>query len=100
MHSKKQEDGLKKYEVTFIFDPREEVETLKNYVKELFKSQNGSVIDEKDWGLRKLAYSINKRDKGFYYIVNAQLDETKNEVLKRELNLKEPVLRYLFIKKA
>lgn len=91
---------MKKYEVTFIFDPREEVETLKNYVKELFKSQNGSVIDEKDWGLRKLAYSINKRDKGFYYIVNAQLDETKNEVLKRELNLKEPVLRYLFIKKA
>ncbi len=88
---------LRKYEVMFILDPREDTESLKNYLKELFKEQGGEILEEKEVGLKKLAYPINKRDKGFYYIIYANLKPSSNEFFKRELNLKESVYRYMFI---
>ncbi|PKL11289.1 MAG: hypothetical protein CVV50_05930, partial [Spirochaetae bacterium HGW-Spirochaetae-6] len=40
---------------------------------------------------------IQKRDKGFYYLLNTKLETTKHDQIKRELNLKEPIMRYMFI---
>lgn len=89
---------MKKYETLFIFDPREEPEGLQNFVKDLFKEQGGEILEEKEMGVKRLAYPIKKRDRGYYYLLTSKLDPLKNEVLKRELNLKEPVLRYMFEK--
>lgn len=88
---------MRKYEITFILDPREELENLKNSLKDIIKEQNGEVVEEKDMGLRKMTYSIKKRDKGFYQIFYAKLPTSKIEALKREFNLKEFILRYIFI---
>jgi small subunit ribosomal protein S6 len=81
----------------FILDPREDLENLKNSVKEILKEQNGEILEEKEMGLKRLAYPINKRDKGFYYLVYVKLDTQKNEILKREFNLKDFIMRYIFI---
>jgi len=88
---------LRKYEVMFILDPREELDLLKNSLKELFKENGAEILEEKEMGLRKLAYPIKKRDKGFYYLLNLKSEPSKNEFLKKELNLKEPVMRYIFV---
>lgn len=88
---------MKKYEVLFILDPREDAEGLKGYIKDLFKEFGGEVVEEKEMGLKRLAYPIQKRDKGFYYLLNAKLETTKHDQIKRELNLKEPIMRYMFI---
>ncbi len=89
---------MRKYEVMFILDPREDTENLKTYLKDLFKENGGEFLEEKDMGVKKLAYPIKKRDKGLYYVMYANLEPQKNEFLKRELNLKEPVMRYMFVK--
>jgi small subunit ribosomal protein S6 len=82
----------------FILDPRQEPENLKNNVKELLTENGAEILEEREVGVQRLAYPIQKRDRGYYYIVYANLDPQKNEFLKRELNLKEPVMRYMFIK--
>ena len=87
---------MRKYEVMFVLDPREEPENMKNFLKTLFQEKGGKILEEKDGGVRKLAYPIQKRERGFYYVLNAELEPKNNEILKRELNLKDTVLRYMF----
>lgn len=89
---------MNKYEVMFILDPREEPDNVKNFIKDLFQEHGGEVVEEKEVGVKRLAYPIQKKDRGFYYILNVNLDPQKNETFKRELNLKEPIMRYMFIK--
>lgn len=88
---------MRKYEAMFVFDPREEPESMKDYLKNLLQEKGGKILEEKDGGVRNLAYPIKKRERGFYYIINAELDPKNNESIKKELNIKESVLRYMFI---
>lgn len=75
---------MRTYEVMYVVRPNIEDEARKALV-ERFKgvlSSNGSeIIEEKDWGKRRLAYEIQDFAEGFYYIVRikAENDEAINE---------------------
>lgn len=89
---------MNKYEATFILDPREDLDALKKSVKEILIQNGAEITEEKEIGIRKLAYPIKKRDKGCYFTLFIKIGSQKLEFLKREFNLKETVLRYLFLK--
>ncbi|MEY9141055.1 small subunit ribosomal protein S6 [Mammaliicoccus lentus] len=75
---------MRTYEVMYVVRPNIEDEARKALV-ERFKgvlSSNGSeIIEEKDWGKRRLAYEIQDFAEGFYNIVRikAENDEAINE---------------------
>lgn len=75
---------MRTYEVMYVVRPNIEDEARKSLV-ERFKgvlSSNGSeIIEEKDWGKRRLAYEIQDFAEGFYNIVRikAENDEAINE---------------------
>jgi small subunit ribosomal protein S6 len=91
------EEILKKYEIMFILDPKEDNHGAKTMLKDLLKEHGGEVLEEQELGLKKMAYPINKKDRGVYYLLNIMLDPMKNEILKRELNLKEFIMRYMIV---
>ena len=63
---------MKNYETVFILNPalsEEQVQkTVDKYEKSL-KSNGAKIINKEVWGLKKLAYTIEKKNSGFYNLL-------------------------------
>jgi small subunit ribosomal protein S6 len=60
---------MRRYETFVIIDPdisREDRDALIERVKELITQMDGFLVFEDDWGERKLAYEIRKKERGYY----------------------------------
>ncbi len=88
----------KNYETVFILTPvLSEVQmkdTVDKYVG-LLKELGAEIINVENWGLKKMAYPIQKKSTGFYVLVEYMADPTL--IKKFELNFRrdETVLRFL-----
>ena len=61
-----------RYETVFILTPVLSEDQTKEAVtkfKDLLKEGNGKVRHEENWGMRKLAYPIQKKSSGFYHLI-------------------------------
>ena len=90
------------YETVFIMNPvlsEEQMrETVQKFTK-LLKDSKAKIIAEENWGLKKMAYSIQKKKTGFYYLIefttdNIELNNNLEVAYKRE----ERVMRWLTVK--
>ena len=59
---------------------------------------DGKIIDKEIWGLKDLAYPINKSKKGFYMFFQLNINSKNLDNLNKLLNLEENVIRHLTIK--
>ena len=68
---------LKQYETVFIMTPvlsdEQMKETVEKYQKFLV-SKGAEIVHEDHWGLRKLAYPIQKKATGFYHLIEFRAD--------------------------
>lgn len=90
----------KQYETVLIVTPvllQEQVdEAVAKYRK--FLTDNGAVIvHENNWGLRKLAYPIQKKNTGFYFLFEFQAEPTLVAKLEVEYKRDERIMRFLTI---
>ena len=60
------------------------------------KENGGQVVHENPWGLRSLAYPINKKTTGLYWVLEYSAPSSFNEQLKIQLLRDEHVLRHMF----
>ena len=92
---------MSKFEVVLIFNPDLNINSVNKEV-ENFKlkltSQSAAIINEENWGLRDLSYSINKYKKAFYNFLQIEASGDILKELNKELNQSENLIRYLFIK--
>jgi small subunit ribosomal protein S6 len=92
---------MNQYETVFIMTPvlsdEQMKETVAKYQKFL-KDKGAEIVFEDNWGLRKLAYPIQKKSTGFYYLIEFKADG--NFVADLELNYKrdERIIRHLTVK--
>ncbi len=92
---------MTKFEVVLIFNPELAVSKLDSEVdsfKAKLTSQSANIINEENWGLRDLSYSISKFKKAFYRFLQIEASGQIIKDLNKELNQSENLLRYLFIK--
>ena len=92
---------MNSYETVFILTPVLSDDQAKEAVQKFegeIKSLGGSITHSENWGLRKLAYPIQKKSTGFYFLVEFQAEG--NVVANFELMMKrdERVLRFLTVK--
>ena len=92
---------MNSYETVFILTPVLSDDQAKEAVQKFegeIKSLGGSIEHSENWGLRKLAYPIQKKSTGFYFLVEFQAEG--NVVANFELMMKrdERVLRFLTVK--
>lgn len=89
------------YETVFIarqdLSDTQVKELTENYSK-IITDAGGKVHKTEFWGLRNLAYRINKSRKGHYVLL--ELDTTAEPLLEmeRQMRLSEDILRYMSIK--
>ena len=91
---------MRHYESVFILNPALSEDQVKDAIKkyEKFLKDNGcKVIDVENWGLKRLAYSIQKKLSGFYALIDFEFDSEINviDLYETELNSDERIMRYL-----
>jgi len=88
------------YESVFILNPalseNQVKEAIKKYEKFL-KENDCKIVDVENWGLKKLAYSIQKKLSGFYALIDFKCESENNiiDLYETELKRDERVMRYL-----
>lgn len=86
------------YETVFIVTPVLSEAQMKEAVmkfRSLITEEGGAVVHEEDWGLRKLAYPIQKKSTGFYYLIEFKSSPEFINKLETEYRRDERVIRFL-----
>jgi small subunit ribosomal protein S6 len=89
------------YETIYIVKPDladEENKALTSRITEIITKMNGDVRKLEDWGVRKLAYPINKITRGRYMYLRSDGDAALIAELERRLRLDDRVIRYQSVK--
>jgi small subunit ribosomal protein S6 len=88
------------YETLFVVHP-EKGTRMKEFIerfKKVVEGQEGVVSQVDEWGLRDLAYRIDKQGKGFYTLIRYSSSARAVEELERNLRLTDGILRYLTVR--
>ena len=92
---------MRMYETIIIVQPDlgdEETKALTEKVQDVISTMKGDFKRLEDWGARKLAYPINKFNRGRYYFLRFDGDAPLIAELERRLRLDDKVLRYQSVK--
>ena len=92
---------MNNYELMVIFTPvlsEEEFRAEQKKFATLVKDNGGSIVSENAWGLKSLAYPIQKKTTGLYWVMEYTAPSDFNEKLKIQLLRDEAVLRHLCTK--
>jgi small subunit ribosomal protein S6 len=73
-------------------------ETLIDEFLSVIKSHKGEIKKTEYWGIRNLAYKINKNRKGHYYMLNIESSSETISEYERLLGLHEDIVRFLTIR--
>ncbi|QQR85473.1 MAG: 30S ribosomal protein S6 [Flavobacteriales bacterium] len=90
-----------RYETIFILTPVLSEDQTKEVVKkfkDLVKKGSGKVHHEESWGMRKLAYPIQKKSTGFYHLFEFEGQSSFIDKLETEYRRDERVIRFLTVK--
>ena len=86
------------YETVFIATPvLSDVQTKELFGKfqGVITENGGQIVSSEDWGLRKLAYPIQKTTTGFYYLIEFEGEGDLVEKLETQYRRDERVIRFL-----
>lgn len=89
------------YETVFVLDPQLKSHEIEENVKKFtsfITNHGGEIVKHEEWGKRRLAYEINRKQYGYYVLLRFQGPGQLVSLLEREYRLSENVLRYLTIK--
>ena len=92
---------MNNYELMVIFTPilsDDEFKAAQKKYTALVAENGGQVVAENPWGLKSLAYSIQKKTTGLYWVTEFITPSDFNEKLKIQLLRDESVLRHLLTK--
>ncbi len=92
---------MNQYETVFILTPvlsdvqmKEAVEKFKG----ILTAEGAEIVNEENWGLRKLAYPIQKKSTGFYQLIEFNAVPTVIDKLELNFRRDERVLRFLTLR--
>jgi small subunit ribosomal protein S6 len=89
------------YETVFIMTPvlseKQMKETAKKYT-DFLKTNGAKIVKEDNWGLRKLAYPIQKKSTGFYHLVEYTAEPEVIADLELTFRRDEAIMRFLTVK--
>ena len=91
---------LKQYETVFIATPvlseSQMKEAVAKYI-DLIKENGGEVVYEEDWGLKQLAYPIQHKTSGFYYLIEFKATPDFVSTLETQYHRDERIIRFLTV---
>ncbi len=88
------------YETVFITTPVLSENQMKETVtkfRDILKKNDAEIVYEESWGLRKLAYPIDKKSTGFYYLIEFKVEPRIIDELEIEFKRDERILRFMTV---
>ncbi|REL33579.1 30S ribosomal protein S6 [Rhodohalobacter sp. SW132] len=89
------------YEMTYILNPvldDEKFKELVDHVQKLIEDNGGDVVDTDEWGVKQLAYPIEKKNSGYYVNLYFNAPKTAIEPVERNMRIHDDIMRYLTLK--
>ena len=96
---------MREYEVTIIIQPKLEESERKELIEQVTTWLVGEEAGEENkpeanhWGLRKMAYPIQKLTEGYYVHYSLKLDPARVTDIERNFQYNENIIRYMVIRK-
>lgn len=91
---------LNQYETVFIATPvlsEERLMDAVNKFRKILTDHGSEIVHENNWGLRKLAYPIQKKNTGFYYLLEYKGPGEVISKLETEFKRDERIMRFLTV---
>ena len=91
---------MKNYETVFILNPalsEEQVQKAVDKYEKYLKSNGSKIIAKEIWGLKKLAYTIQNKNSGFYNLIEYTAPADVDSSLEVEFSRDETIMRYLTV---
>ncbi len=92
---------MRRYETIFIVtpdSPEEDLNAVATKFQDMVASMDGIVATYQDQGKKRLAYSVRKKDKGFYVLMDYIGSSDLVAELERNMRLDDRILKYLTVK--
>ena len=89
------------YETLFVVKPtltEEEIAVTITKVKDILAKEGAELLGTNDMGMRKLAYPVQKNDRGYYTVLFYKAEGTVINELERNLKISEDVIKFLSVK--
>lgn len=91
---------LNRYETVFIMTPvlsEEQTKEAVNKFKQFLLDNGAKIKHEEHWGLRKLAYPIQKKSTGFYHLIEFDAEGPAIQGLEVQYKRDERIMRFLTV---
>lgn len=91
---------IKNYETVFILTPVLSEQQMKDAVekfKKVLTDKGAKIVNEENWGLKKMAYTIQNKKTGFYQLVEFAATTDVVDALETEFRRDEAVMRFLTV---
>lgn len=92
---------MNQYETVFILTPVLSDEQMKETVakfKKVLTDKGAEILNEETWGMKKMAYAIDKKSTGFYALLEFKGEPTIVKTLETAYRRDEKVIRYMTVK--
>jgi small subunit ribosomal protein S6 len=92
---------MRHYENLVIVKPTltaEEIQASVSAIEEIITSNGGEIATTSAMGMRKLAYPINKNERGYYHVVYYSVAPSAISEIERRFRINEELLRFVTIK--
>jgi small subunit ribosomal protein S6 len=90
--------NIQNYEMMLIFTPvlaDDEFKAAQKKFTSFIKENGGEIVHENAWGLKSLAYPIQKKTTGLYFVVEFTAPTDLNAKMEIQLNRDESVMRHM-----
>ena len=92
---------MNSYELMLIFTPvlsEEDFKAAQKKYSDFITDHSGTIVHSNPWGLKSLAYPIQKKTTGIYWVLEFTANADFNEKLKIQLLRDESVMRHMVTK--
>ena len=94
---------MRRYETIYILRPtlsEDEVNAVVESANSILNNDNGQIISLDKWGLRTLAYLIQKETQGYYVYCDFATEPGNVTEMERKFRIDESVMKYMTVKLA
>jgi small subunit ribosomal protein S6 len=91
---------IRQYETVFIMNPvlsEDQVKDAVSKYKKYLTDHKAEIVHENNWGMKKLAYPIQKKKSGFYYLIEFKSETDLINKLEVEYKRDERIMRFLTV---
>lgn len=89
---------MRKYEMMIVFDEEvAAIEQCKTFLHDTLKEHSVKILEEKDLGVKDLAYEINKKKKGHYFQFILEAEQSVWVEIQKIFKITKSVMRYVIL---